>query len=87
MSAPAFTAMVRNRIHENAPDHSVETVTVGALRAAAEQMAELYEALKKTAGHLARLHTVSPGHFSNAASVAQTIAVARAALAKAEGRS
>ena len=46
MSGPAFTQMIRNRIHECAPDHSIETMTVGGLRAAAEQMAELYEALE-----------------------------------------
>ena len=45
MSGPQFTQMIRDRIHECAPDHSVETITVGALRKAADDMAELYEAL------------------------------------------
>lgn len=45
MSGPQFTLLVRNRIPESVPDDSIETISVGGLRKAAADMAELYEAL------------------------------------------
>lgn len=49
MTRPAFTLLVRNRIHESAPDHSIETISVGKLRRAADDMEALYEALEPLA--------------------------------------
>lgn len=60
MIGPAFTALVRGRIHECAPDHSVETISVGELRKAAATMAELYEALHDAATWIGTLDSPYP---------------------------
>ena len=51
MSA-AFPQWVRGSVHENAPDHSVQTVEVGKLREASRTIEELYEALENCVSRL-----------------------------------
>lgn len=46
MNAPYFPQLIRGRIHECAPDHSVETISVGALRKAAADIEALDKALQ-----------------------------------------
>lgn len=46
MSEAAFPRWLHSAVHECAPDHSVDTITVGKLREAARTIDELYEALE-----------------------------------------
>jgi hypothetical protein len=50
MNAPHFPDLIRSTVHECAPDHSVHTISVGALRKAARDIAALYEALDELSG-------------------------------------
>lgn len=72
-----FPALIASRIHECAPDHSVETITVGELRRTAREYQEMLEAL---------VALVPPANGVPDECVRPEVIAARAAIAKAAGQ-
>ena len=87
-SSTRFSRLIAERIHECAPDHSVETISVGELRRAANEMDEVCNALSIVTRTLEIVNeTLAERGGGKAPSAITAAQIGRHALAKARGGS